>query len=538
MVRAKKYIYVKEYEGMPTDENVKIVEEELPSLKNGVEAVYLSVDPYMRAYAPNYKIGDTLIGTQVAKIIESKSTKFPVGKHVVGAFGWRSHSIARDDVPRAEWNVPYLVNIDESLPLSLALEICKPQAGETVVVSGAAGAVGSIVGQIAKIKGCKVIGIAGSDEKGQWLKSLGFDHVINYKTQDIRKALAEAAPNRVDCYFDNVGGETSSIVLQHMNKYGRIAVCGAISGYLSKDMTEYPKEYLVEAVFFSVDPYLRLWACEIGQAMIGTQVGKIIASKSSKFPVGKYAVGESGWRTHTIWKDDIARTSWEVPHLLPFDANDAPISLGLGILGMPGNTAYFGFLEICQPQPGETVVITAAAGAVGSVVGQIAKIKGCTVIGITGSDEKAKWLKTLNFDHVINYKTDDLKTALTRAAPNGIDCYFDNVGGEMSSIIIQRMNMNGRIAICGAITAYNDQEDQPKATMVQLSMLSKRLRMRGFHVHEFLDRWDEGITQILKWIKEGKLKYKETVTQGFENLPNALIGMFQGENIGKAVVKV
>ncbi|KAK9688574.1 N-terminal domain of oxidoreductase [Popillia japonica] len=334
MVRAKKYIYVKEYDGMPTDENVKVIEEELPSLKNGeylVEAVYLSVDPYMRAYAPNYKIGDTLIGTQIAKIIESKSTKFPVGKYVVGAFGWRSHSIAKDDVPRTEWNVPHIVNIDESLPLSLALgvlgmpgntayfgllEICKPQAGETVVVSGAAGAVGSIVGQIAKIKGCKVIGIAGSDEKGQWLKSLGFDSVINYKTQDIRKALAEAAPNRVDCYFDNVGGETSSIVLQHMNKYGRIAVCGAISGYLSKDMTVYPK-----------------------------------------------------------------------------------------------------------------------------------------------------------------------------------------------------------------------------ATSVQRPMISFELTMRGFLVNQFLDKWDEAIAQNQKWVKEGKLKYKETVFEGFDNMLKALIGVLKGENTGKAIVK-
>ncbi|KRT82615.1 hypothetical protein AMK59_3214, partial [Oryctes borbonicus] len=302
MVLAKKYIYVKPYEGMPTEENVRIVEEELPELKNGeylVEAVYLSVDPYMRAYAPNYKIGDTLIGTQVAKVIQSKSSKFPVGQYVVGGFGWRTHSIIKDDIPKTEWNVPYIVDIDEKFPLSLALgvlgmpgntaylgllEICKPQPGETVVVSGAAGAVGSTVGQIAKIKGCKVIGIAGSDEKAKWLKSIGFDHIINYKTDDLQKALEEAAPNRVDCYFDNVGGETSSIVLQNMNKYGRIAVCGAISGYLSKDMTDYPKATSVQRPMISfeltmrgflVNQFLDKWFDAIAQNQQWLREGKL-----------------------------------------------------------------------------------------------------------------------------------------------------------------------------------------------------------------------------------------------------------------------
>ncbi|GJQ76545.1 hypothetical protein Trydic_g2247 [Trypoxylus dichotomus] len=297
-------------------------------------------------------------------------------------------------------------------------------------------------------------------------------------------------------------------------------------------------EFLVEAIYFSPDPYLRLFGGAVNQTMKGLQVGKIIDSKSNKFPIGKYMVGDFGWRTHTIWKDDIPKTNWSSPHLLPFEADDVPLSLGLGILGMPGNTAYFGLLEICQPQPGETVVVTTAGGAVGSHVGQIAKIKGCTVIGVTSSNAKAEWLQTLGFDYVINYKTDNLQTALAKAAPNGIDCYFDNVGGEQSSIIIKQMNVGGRIAVCGAISSYNTQEKEPKATMVQLAFLKSRLRMRGFWVSEFLDKWGEGITENLKWIREGKLKYKETILDGFENLPNALISVLNGENIGKAILKV
>lgn len=204
------------------------------------------------------------------------------------------------------------------------------------------------------------------------------------------------------------------------------------------------------------------------------------------------------------------------------------------------NTAYFGFLEICEPKIGETVVVSGAAGAVGSLVGQIAKIKGCTVIGIAGSDDKCEWLKTdLGFDHVINYKKEDIAKSLHAAAPNGVDCYFDNVGGEMSSTVLSQMNLFGRISCCGSISSYNfDSNDRPKVTVIQNSVVFKQLKMEGFIVSRWNNRWMEGIRQMLKWIKDGKIKFNETFTEGFENIPTAFIEMLQGKNVGKAVVKV
>lgn len=204
---------------------------------------------------------------------------------------------------------------------------------------------------------------------------------------------------------------------------------------------------------------------------------------------------------------------------------------------MPGNTAYFGFLEICKPKEGETVVVTAAAGAVGCLVGQIAKIKGCHVIGFAGTDEKCKLLESeFGFDKAINYKVGDMTEELKKAAPKGVDCYFDNVGGELSSIIIEKMNFFGRISVCGSISGYNDQKIMVPAP--QIAFIFKQLTMEGFLVTRWADRWMEGIIQMLKWLQEGKIKYRETITDGFQNQPQAFIDMLQGKNIGKAIVKV
>ncbi|KAF2900195.1 hypothetical protein ILUMI_05990 [Ignelater luminosus] len=301
-------------------------------------------------------------------------------------------------------------------------------------------------------------------------------------------------------------------------------------------------QFLSEAVYLSVDPYMRAYSHQLreGITMIGSQVAKIVQSRNKDFPVGKYVVGDFGWRTHTISDGNIANVyvNTITPYLLP-DIGDLPHSLALGTLGMPGNTAYFGFLEVCKPKPGETVVVTGAGGAVGSHVGQIAKIRGCRVIGITGSDEKCNWIKSLGFDHAINYKTVNLHTALAEAAPRGIDCYFDNVGGEVSSIIIQHMNEFGRISVCGSISSYNsDIRNLPKATVIQPSVVFQQLEMKGFLVTHWNHRWMEGIKQNLQWIQEGRLKYKETVTEGFENMTKAFISLLTGENLGKAIVKV
>jgi len=303
------------------------------------------------------------------------------------------------------------------------------------------------------------------------------------------------------------------------------------------------REILCEAVWLSVDPYMRPYSTALptGITMMGTQVAKVIESRHSEYEVGIHVVGQFGWQTRTVVNaDNPGAWIWtKKPYIIP-DFAGLPLSLALGVLGMPGNTAYFGFLEICDPKPGEVVVISGAAGAVGSHVGQIARLRGCRVIGFAGSDEKVKWLvDVLKFDAAFNYKTVDIKRALKLAAPEGVDCYFDNVGGTLSSVIMSQMKARGRISVCGCISVYNDDMQKlPHAPILQPLFVGKQLKMEGFLVSRWNDRWDEGIKQNLQWIKEGKLVYPETVTEGFENTPKAFMGMLQGENFGKAVVKV
>ncbi|XP_048505466.1 prostaglandin reductase 1-like [Athalia rosae] len=300
-------------------------------------------------------------------------------------------------------------------------------------------------------------------------------------------------------------------------------------------------EYLIKAEYLSVDPYMRIYISRypVGSVMIGIQVGKVIESKHEDFPVGRYVVANAGWRTHTIIDGNKGTGRTLVPEYLLPDSNDFPVSTGLGVLGMPGNTAYFGLIELCQPKAGETLVVSGAAGAVGSHVGQIGKILGLKVIGIAGTDAKCKWLREeLGFDHTINYKTQDVAVALRETAVDKVDCYFDNVGGEISSIVINQMNQFGRVAVCGSISSYNtDANALPKATIIQPALLLSQLKIEGFVVGRWADRWMEGIEQNLKWLKENKLKYKETVTEGFENMFDAFVEMLHGENTGKAVVK-
>ncbi|KAL1509771.1 hypothetical protein ABEB36_004456 [Hypothenemus hampei] len=299
-------------------------------------------------------------------------------------------------------------------------------------------------------------------------------------------------------------------------------------------------EFLVEAVYLSVDPYMRAYMYRLPKntTMIGGQIAKIIESKASEFPVGKYVYSSSGWRSHTIINTKQLSDGIGLPTILLPDFGNLPLSLGLGVLGMPGNTAYFGFLELCKPKQGETVVVSGAAGAVGSHVVQIAKIKGCTVIGIAGSDEKGKWLtEELGLDYFINYKTQNIEEELKKAAPNGIDCYFDNVGGEISTTIINQMNTFGRVSICGSISGYNATETQ-KVSSPYFAIVGKQLTLEGFLVTRWNDKWLEGIDANLKWIQAGKLKYRETITEGFDNMFTAFTDMLQGKNTGKAIVKV
>ncbi|MGI8636122.1 MAG: NADP-dependent oxidoreductase [Segetibacter sp.] len=221
-----------------------------------------------------------------------------------------------------------------------------------------------------------------------------------------------------------------------------------------------------------------------------------------------------------------------------FDGTVAPISYHLDVLGMTGLTAYFGLMDIGKPKAGETVVISGAAGAVGLVVGQIAKIQGCRVVGIAGSDEKIKLLKDkFGFDDAINYKTvTDLKTGISKSCPKGVDIYFDNVGGEISDAVISNINFHARIPLCGQISLYNSTET-PVGPRLQPMLLTRSVLMQGFIVSNFQNQFPEAISHLATWLKEGKIKFEQTIVHGFDQLPNALLGLFKGTNIGKMVVE-
>ncbi|WP_022823861.1 NADP-dependent oxidoreductase [Hymenobacter norwichensis] len=297
-------------------------------------------------------------------------------------------------------------------------------------------------------------------------------------------------------------------------------------------------QVLLKTLYVSVDPYMRgrmsaaksyVAPFEVGQPIAGGVVAEVVESHSDKLPVGSVVVGNLPWQQFNVAD---AQTVNQVP------ADKAPASYFLGLLGMPGLTAYFGLLDICQPKAGETVVVSGAAGAVGMIVGQLAKIQGARVIGTAGSDEKVAYLKELGFDEAINYKTTpDIAQALAAAAPNGIDCYFDNVGGAITDAVYDQLNKHARIALCGQISTYNATE-APVGPRPEGKLLKTSTKLQGFIVSDYLDRWPEGVKQLTEWYTQGKLKGEETVTEGFDQIPAAFLGLFKGENTGKAVVKV
>ena len=299
-------------------------------------------------------------------------------------------------------------------------------------------------------------------------------------------------------------------------------------------------EIMLKPEFWSVDPYARVYPIAFGyklpMTMLGSQVAEVVESRNVKYPVGSHVVTYTGWREISVTDPDAHYDTYgKGANALPRVSRAFSLPPGLsrsvllGTVGMPGNTAYFGLLDICQPRAGETVVVSGAGGAVGSLVGQIAKIKGCRVIGITGSQEKCSFLTDqLGFDAAINYNKSNVKTAVRRASPDGVDCYFDNVGGNISSAVLFNMNMYGRVAVCGAITGYN--ETKPSLfPALQPTFVAFQLKMEGFVVWRWLHsgRWDEGLSQMSSWLQEGKIKNKETFVEGFENLPSAFIGNFE-----------
>jgi NADPH-dependent curcumin reductase CurA len=298
-------------------------------------------------------------------------------------------------------------------------------------------------------------------------------------------------------------------------------------------------QVLLRTIYLSVDPYMRSRISgirtyadpvDIGQVMVGGTVGQVVQSKNSQFAPNDILEGYWGWQEYAVSNGD---------RLRKLDPRDAPVSTPLGVLGMPGMTAYFGLLDICKPQRGETVVVSGAAGAVGSLVGQIAKIAGCRVVGIAGSDEKVAWLVSeLGFDAAFNYKTaENYVAVLKQLCPKGIDCYFDNVGGAVSDAVFPVLNTKSRIAVCGQISQYNALKPEP-GLRIMIYLLSKQARAEGFLVYQFADRYPEGIARMAQWIGEGKLKYREQIVEGFENAPKAFIGLLKGDNTGKMLVKV
>merc|ERR1712002_251680 len=275
--------------------------------------------------------------------------------------------------------------------------------------------------------------------------------------------------------------------------------------------------------------------------MIGSSVAEVEESKHPSYPKGSTIIILAGWVERGIVNPD--KMGKDSPGnnlggvMVAADMGSLSKSLLLGASGMPGNTAYFGLLEICKPKAGETVVVSGAAGAVGSLIGQIAKIKGCKVIGYAGTDEKCKWLKELGFDEAFNYKKVGVAESLSKAAPKGVDCYFDNVGGETSAAVLSKMNSRGRVSVCGAISHYNDVGGYSKVTDILPLCVFKELKVEGFLVPRWIERWMEGVTAMAGWIMKGDIKARETVVEGFEKMPVAFMGLFTGDNTGKMVVK-
>jgi NADPH-dependent curcumin reductase CurA len=297
-----------------------------------------------------------------------------------------------------------------------------------------------------------------------------------------------------------------------------------------------PGEVLVRSLWVSVDPYQRgrmstqrsyAKGLELGDVVTAQAVAEVVESNDSRYEPGDIVVGQLGWQDYAVARGGALRKL--PPGLEP--------QLALHVLGTTGLTAYFGLLDVGQAVAGDTVVVSAAAGAVGSVAGQIARIAGCRTVGIAGGRDKLEDLRDLyRFDEAVDYKAGDVRAALKAACPDGVDVYFDNVGGEISAAVHPRMNIGARIAICGQVSQYNVEGPQP--TFYPQLLIVYRARMQGFLVSDYAHRFGEAVPRLARWVASGEVRYRETVTDGLENAPRAFIGMLNGENRGKALVRV
>ncbi|WP_248516448.1 NADP-dependent oxidoreductase [Salinarchaeum laminariae] len=300
-----------------------------------------------------------------------------------------------------------------------------------------------------------------------------------------------------------------------------------------------PGELLVEVQYLSVDPYMRgrmddresyaePW--DVGDVLKGAVVGEVVESHHHSYEEGDFVTGEGAWAEYSVLDgDDVG----------PVDPSIADPEAYLGVLGMPGRTAYFGLLEEGEPKPGDTVVVSGAAGAVGSVVGQIASMNGCHVVGFAGSEEKTDWLTDdLGFDAAINYKTtEDYRAALDDAAPGGVDVYFDNVGGPITDAVFTKLNLDARVAVCGQIAHYNA-ESVPMGPRKLPMLIAPRATVQGLLVGDYATRFGEASKQLAQWVGAGELEHRETIVEGLDRAPEAFLGLFSGDNIGKQVVQV
>ena len=304
-----------------------------------------------------------------------------------------------------------------------------------------------------------------------------------------------------------------------------------------------PGQVLLRTLYLSLDPYMRGRMSDapsyaapvaVGAVMVGGTVSRVEASQHPDFKTGDLVLGQSGWQSHAL-SDGKGMTK--------LDPATAQPSLALGVLGMPGFTAYMGLLDIGQPKAGETVVVAAASGAVGSVVGQIAKLKGCRVVGIAGGADKCRYvIDELGFDDCLDHRSAEFAHQLAAACPKGIDVYFESVGGAVFDAVLPLLNAKARVPVCGLIARYNDTALPPgpdRLGLLTRTLLTKRIKMQGFIIFDdYADRYGEFANQMSAWVNDGKIRFREDVVDGLENAPQALIGLLEGKNFGKLVVRV